>query len=232
MNDFHDTALAWSAAEAPAGSAPSLDDARDSLLERIDGPAALRRLPVGALPGVAQELRRFLIGSVARSGGHLAASLGTVELSVALHYVFDTPREPIVWDVGHQAYAHKVLTGRRERMGSIRQRGGLSGFLKRSESVHDAFGAGHASTSISAALGMAMASQMAGRRGAWRSVPIMLSQRSACAATDRSTATTCMRSSMRWPACVRNAGRGCCTWSRARDAATRAPRPSPCAITA
>ena len=166
MNDFHDTALAWSSAETPAGSAPSLDDARDSLLERIDGPAALRRLPVGALPGVAQELRRFLIGSVARSGGHLAASLGTVELSVALHYVFDTPREPIVWDVGHQAYAHKVLTGRRERMGSIRQRGGLSGFLKRSESVHDAFGAGHASTSISAALGMAMASQMAGRRGA------------------------------------------------------------------
>ncbi len=133
-----------------------------TLLERIDGPDDLRRLDVGKLPTVADELRQFLIREVARSGGHFAAGLGTVELAVALHYVFDTPRDALVWDVGHQAYPHKVLTGRREQFASIRRRGGLSGFLRRDESPYDAFGAGHSSTSISAALGMAVAG---GRNG-------------------------------------------------------------------
>ena len=132
---------------------------RHPLLETIDSPARLRALPREALTQVADELRAFIIQSVARTGGHLAASLGTVELSVALHYVFNTPDDRLVWDVGHQAYAHKILTGRREAMAGIRQEGGISGFLKRSESEYDCFGAGHSSTSISAALGMAIAAQ-------------------------------------------------------------------------
>ncbi len=136
-------------------------------LESIRSPADLRRLPASALPGVAAELREYLIQSVSRHGGHFAAGLGTVELTVALHYVFDTPHDRVVWDVGHQCYPHKVLTGRRERMPSIRRRGGLSGFLARGESEFDAFGAGHSSTSISAALGMALAS---GLQGAARKV--------------------------------------------------------------
>ncbi len=137
------------------------------LLETIDSPARLRELPRRELPRVADEVRRFIIHSVARTGGHLAASLGTVELAVALHYVFQTPEDRLVWDVGHQAYAHKILTGRREAMAGIRQRGGISGFLKRSESEYDCFGAGHSSTSVSAALGMAIAAQ---RRGDARRV--------------------------------------------------------------
>lgn len=122
-------------------------------------PADLRKLPEAALPDLADELREFLIRTVSASGGHLAAGLGTVELAVALHYVFDTPRDTLVWDVGHQAYPHKVLTGRRDLLGQIRKRGGISGFLRRDESPFDAFGGGHSSTSISAALGMAVASQ-------------------------------------------------------------------------
>ncbi len=133
-----------------------------SLLETIDTPEQLRRLPVSELPRLAAELRRFLIHSVAKTGGHLSAGLGTVELTIALHYVYDTPEDRLVWDVGHQSYPHKILTGRRERMATLRQRGGLSGFPKRSESPYDSFGTGHSSTSISAALGMAIAAEREG----------------------------------------------------------------------
>ncbi|MBS0374647.1 MAG: 1-deoxy-D-xylulose-5-phosphate synthase [Proteobacteria bacterium] len=135
---------------------------RPALLPGIGSPADLRRLPEAALPSVAQELRAHLIETISRVGGHLAAGLGTVELAIALHYVFDTPHDPLVWDVGHQAYPHKVLTGRRGELATIRQRGGLSGFLRRDESEYDAFGAGHSSTSISAALGMAIAAERQG----------------------------------------------------------------------
>ncbi|MEJ2576278.1 MAG: 1-deoxy-D-xylulose-5-phosphate synthase [Gammaproteobacteria bacterium] len=134
----------------------------DSLLARVSVPADLRRLPIAELPTLAAELRRFLIDSVSRTGGHLAAGLGVVELTVALHYVFDTPGDRLIWDVGHQAYPHKILTGRRERMATLRRKDGLSGFLRREESEYDAFGAGHSSTSISAALGMAVAAKLAG----------------------------------------------------------------------
>ncbi|HEX4387590.1 MAG TPA: 1-deoxy-D-xylulose-5-phosphate synthase N-terminal domain-containing protein, partial [Steroidobacteraceae bacterium] len=127
------------------------------LLSTIDTPADLRKLPVGKLPAVACELREFLIQSVSTRGGHFAAGLGTVELTIALHYVFDTPRDRLVWDVGHQAYPHKVLTGRRERLHTIKQDGGLAPFPSRAESEYDTFGVGHSSTSISAALGMAVA---------------------------------------------------------------------------
>jgi 1-deoxy-D-xylulose-5-phosphate synthase len=132
------------------------------LLESIDSPAALRRLERKRLPEVAAELRQFLIESVAATGGHLASNLGTVELTVALHYVFDTPEDRIVWDVGHQTYAHKILTGRREAMARLRQHGGIAGFPRREESPYDAFGTAHSSTSISAALGMAVAAKLAG----------------------------------------------------------------------
>jgi 1-deoxy-D-xylulose-5-phosphate synthase len=132
------------------------------LLERISTPADLRRLPEEALGDVAEELRQFLIESVAATGGHLASGLGAVELTLALHYVFDTPRDLLVWDVGHQCYPHKVITGRRERFRTLRTYGGISGFLKREESEYDVFNAGHASTSISAALGMAVARDLAG----------------------------------------------------------------------
>ncbi|MCD6028402.1 MAG: 1-deoxy-D-xylulose-5-phosphate synthase [Thermomicrobiales bacterium] len=127
------------------------------LLDTIATPADLKSLPFSRLPELAAEIRHELIDIVTRNGGHLGASLGAIELAIALHWVFDSPRDHIVWDVGHQAYAHKLLTGRRERFPTIRQEGGLSGFLSRDESEHDAFGAGHASTSISAALGMAVA---------------------------------------------------------------------------
>ena len=140
------------------------DSQRYPLLHAIDDPRDLRRLPVDRLRAVADELRGFIIDSVSRTGGHLSASLGTVELTVALHYVFDTPRDCLVWDVGHQSYGHKILTGRRRDMATLRRRGGLSGFLKRSESVYDTFGAGHSSTSISAALGMAIAAQQRGEQ--------------------------------------------------------------------
>ncbi len=128
-----------------------------ALLRQIDSPDDLRRLALHELKPLADELRDYLISTVSEAGGHLAAGLGTVELTVALHYVFDTPHDSLVWDVGHQCYPHKILTGRKDQLPTIRRRGGLSGFLRRDESPHDAFGAGHSSTSISAALGMAMA---------------------------------------------------------------------------
>jgi 1-deoxy-D-xylulose-5-phosphate synthase len=127
------------------------------LLHHIDSPADLRRLGTGELAQLAAELRDYLIVTVANTGGHLAAGLGTVELAIALHYVFNTPQDRLVWDIGHQAYPHKILTGRRDAMPGLRRKNGLSGFLSRSESEYDAFGAGHSSTSISAALGMAVA---------------------------------------------------------------------------
>ena len=133
-----------------------------SLLETINSPADLRRLPRAQLKTLADELRAFVLDSVSKTGGHLSSNLGTVELTVALHYVFNTPDDRLVWDVGHQTYPHKILTGRRDRMGSLRQFGGLSGFPRRDESEHDTFGTAHSSTSISAALGMALASQFKG----------------------------------------------------------------------
>lgn len=132
------------------------------LLKTIHEPHQLRALPESSLRQLADELREFTIDTVAKTGGHLGASLGVVELTVALHYVFDTPEDRLIWDVGHQSYPHKILTGRRERMATLRQRHGLSGFTNRSESPYDPFGAGHSSTSISAALGMAMASRRQG----------------------------------------------------------------------
>lgn len=133
-----------------------------SLLQQVELPEDLRVLEIDQLGLLAEELRKFLVESISRTGGHLAAGLGVVDLTIALHYVFDTPRDRLIWDVGHQAYPHKILTGRRERMGSLRQTGGLSGFLKRTESEYDAFGAGHSSTSIGAALGMAIAAKLEG----------------------------------------------------------------------
>ncbi|WP_062227480.1 1-deoxy-D-xylulose-5-phosphate synthase [Aureimonas frigidaquae] len=140
------------------------DNLKFPLLDKIGSPADLRALPESSLRQVADEVRSDLIDAVSRTGGHLGAGLGVVELTVALHYVFDTPQDRLIWDVGHQAYPHKILTGRREGMRTIRQENGLSGFAKRSESVYDPFGAGHSSTSISAGLGMAMASELAGKR--------------------------------------------------------------------
>jgi 1-deoxy-D-xylulose-5-phosphate synthase len=133
-----------------------------SLLETINDPADLRKLPRPQLKALADELRAFLLDSVARTGGHLSSNLGTVELTIALHYVFNTPYDRLVWDVGHQTYPHKMLTGRRARMNTLRQLGGLSGFPQRSESEYDAFGTAHSSTSISAALGMAVAARQKG----------------------------------------------------------------------
>jgi len=133
-----------------------------SLLQSINDPADLRQLSRSQLKPLADELRAFVLESVSRTGGHLSSNLGTVELTVALHYVFNTPHDRLVWDVGHQTYPHKILTGRRERMGSLRQLGGISGFPLRSESDHDAFGTAHSSTSISAALGMALAARQKG----------------------------------------------------------------------
>jgi 1-deoxy-D-xylulose-5-phosphate synthase len=134
------------------------------LLETINDPADLRRLDRAQLKQLAQELRAFLIESVSRTGGHLSSNLGTVELTIALHHVFDTPADRIVWDVGHQTYGHKVLTGRREGMARLRMLGGISGFPRRSESDYDTFGTAHSSTSISAALGMAIAAREKGER--------------------------------------------------------------------
>ncbi|WP_043699101.1 1-deoxy-D-xylulose-5-phosphate synthase [Tepidimonas taiwanensis] len=134
------------------------------LLSTIDSPHDLRRLPRTQLRPLADELREFLVQTVSRTGGHFSSNLGTVELTVALHYVFDTPHDRLVWDVGHQTYPHKILTGRRERMHTLRQLGGISGFPVRSESEYDAFGTAHSSTSISAALGMALAAQAKGER--------------------------------------------------------------------
>ena len=132
------------------------------LLNTINAPLQLRQLERKQLVQLAQELRLFLIDSVAKTGGHLASNLGVVELTIALHYVFNTPDDRLVWDVGHQTYPHKILTGRREQMQSLRKPKGIAGFPRRTESEYDTFGAGHSSTSISAALGMAVAAQKAG----------------------------------------------------------------------
>ncbi|MEM9142115.1 MAG: 1-deoxy-D-xylulose-5-phosphate synthase N-terminal domain-containing protein, partial [Bacteroidota bacterium] len=133
-----------------------------SLLNQIQTPRDLQDVSINVLPVLAQELREFIIEVVATKEGHLGASLGVVELTIALHYVFNTPYDKLIWDVGHQAYAHKILTGRRSIFHTNRQLGGLSGFPKRSESRYDAFGTGHSSTSISAILGMAIASKLKG----------------------------------------------------------------------
>src|SRR5438067_6951842 len=128
-----------------------------SLLEKINSPADLRRLRPDQLQDVAEEIRQYILETMSRVGGHTGASLGAIELAVALHYAFDTPRDRLVWDVGHQAYAHKILTGRRDQLPTVKQYGGISGFLRRDESEYDTFGAGPAPTSLSAAPGMAIA---------------------------------------------------------------------------
>jgi hypothetical protein len=203
------------------------------LLAPIASPADLRRLAVGKLPALARELRDFLIHSVSTRGGHFAAGLGTVELTIALHYVFNTPRDRLVWDVGHQAYPHKVLTGRRDQLHTIKQHGGLAPFPSRAESQYDTFGVGHSSTSISAALGMAVAAAHGGedRRvvaiiGDGRSPPAWLSRRSITPARCRmtcwsfSTTTICRsrRTSGRSPITSRARSPGACTRTCARAA--------------
>ncbi len=134
------------------------------LLDEIQDPALLRKLPLAALPELAEELRAYLLWSVGQTGGHFGAGLGVVELSIALHYCYETPQDRLVWDVGHQSYPHKILTGRREALTTIRQRHGLAAFPSRAESIYDTFGVGHSSTSISAALGMALAARRQGSR--------------------------------------------------------------------
>lgn len=148
--------------DTACGKAASAEAPRFPVLDRAESPEALRALPPAALPELARELREFMVESVSKTGGHLASSLGAVELAIAIHYVFNTPYDRVIWDVGHQAYAHKILTGRRAAMAGLRKYGGISGFPKRSESPFDAFGAGHSSTSISAGLGMAVASHLKG----------------------------------------------------------------------
>jgi len=130
------------------------------MLNDIQQPSDLKNLNIEELNSLAEEIKLFLVDSLDKTGGHLSSNLGTIELTLALHYVFDTPNDTFVWDVGHQAYTHKILTGRKELMSTLRQKDGISGFTKRSESEHDAFGAGHSSTSISAALGIAIANKL------------------------------------------------------------------------
>ena len=141
---------------------PGYDASMYELLKTVNFPADLRKLERPQLVQLADELRAYVIDSVSRTGGHLSSNLGTIELTIALHYVFDTPRDRLVWDVGHQTYAHKILTGRRESMSHLRMAGGISGFPRRSESEYDTFGTAHSSTSISAALGMALGARLAG----------------------------------------------------------------------
>src|ERR1700751_1564717 len=133
------------------------------LLDKVSSPADTRALSISQLRQLADELRSETIDAVSQTGGHLGAGLGVVELTVALHHVYETPRDILIWDVGHQAYPHKILTGRRDRIRTLRQGGGLSGFTKRAESEYDAFGAAHASTPISAGLGMAVARDLSGK---------------------------------------------------------------------
>ncbi|OGT33251.1 MAG: 1-deoxy-D-xylulose-5-phosphate synthase [Gammaproteobacteria bacterium RBG_16_51_14] len=140
------------------------DNISTPILDRINSPHDLRQLPESKLEPLAEELRSFLLHSVSQSGGHFAASLGAVELTIALHYLFDTPRDRLIWDVGHQAYIHKILTGRRDRLHTIRKKDGLAPFPRREESEYDAFGVGHSSTSISASLGMAIAAALKGEK--------------------------------------------------------------------
>src|SRR6187431_3596152 len=144
--------------EKAGGYNPSMYE----LLKTINEPAELRKLDKRQLQQLADELRAYVLDSVSKTGGHLSSNLGTVELTVALHYVFNTPEDRLVWDVGHQAYPHKILTGRRNRIRTLRQGGGLSGFTRRAESEFDPFGAAHSSTSISAGLGMAVARDLKG----------------------------------------------------------------------
>src|SRR5487761_122992 len=144
-------------------STPLLRNDLTPLLDQVNTPADLRKLEEGQLRQFADELRRELVDAVSVTGGHLGAGLGVVELTVALHYVFDTPNDRLVWDVGHQAYPHKIITGRRDRIRTLRMGGGLSGFTRRSESEYDPFGAAHSSTSISAGLGMAVGRDLQGR---------------------------------------------------------------------
>lgn len=158
---------------APAAESRAVMPAQDELmrhlplLARVNSPQELRELSEAELPELAREIRTFMVESVSKTGGHLSSSLGAVELAIAIHYVFNTPRDRIIWDVGHQAYAHKILTGRRERFPTLRQFHGLSGFPKREESKYDAFGTAHSSTSISAALGMAVAAHLEGEDDRW-----------------------------------------------------------------
>src|SRR6476659_9050141 len=135
------------------------------LLDTVQFPADIRKLQKAELPQLAEELRAEMISAVSQSGGHLGSGLGVVELTVAVHYVFDTPNDKLIWDVGHQAYPHKIVTGRRDRIRTLRRGGGLSGFTRRSESEYDPFGAAHSSTSISSALGFAIASKLSGSPG-------------------------------------------------------------------
>jgi 1-deoxy-D-xylulose-5-phosphate synthase len=147
----------------PQGYAKLTTKPETPLLDKAATPADLRLLAESDLPQVAAELRAEMIDAVSKTGGHLGAGLGVVELTVALHYVFNTPDDRVIWDVGHQAYPHKILTGRRDRIRTLRQEDGLSGFTKRSESEYDPFGAAHSSTSISAGLGMAVARDLSGK---------------------------------------------------------------------
>src|SRR6201991_1171516 len=142
-----------------------MTESKTPLLDTVTLPADIRRLRPEQLRQLADELRQETVSAVSVTGGHLGAGLGVVELTVALHYVFDTPRDRLIWDVGHQAYPHKIITGRRDRIRTLRQGGGLSGFTKRSESEYDPFGAAHSSTSISAALGFAIANKLSGKPG-------------------------------------------------------------------
>ena len=138
------------------------------ILDNIDYPADLRELPKDKLPDVCEDIRNYIIDVVEELGGHFSSPLGVVELTVALHKVFDTPRDLLLWDIGHQAYPHKILTGRRDEFVTLRQENGISGFLKRDESEFDVFGAGHASTGISAAMGMVEARDLKKENGAYK----------------------------------------------------------------
>ena len=136
---------------------------RYTWLSKIDSPADLKAVPADALPALAREIREYLAFRVRENGGHLSSNLGVVELTMAIHRVFDSPRDHVIFDVGHQSYVHKLLTGRKAEFDTLRRAGGISGFTKRDESEHDAFGAGHSSTAISAAIGMATADALAGK---------------------------------------------------------------------
>ena len=143
-----------------------------TLLESIDSPSDLKRLDYAQMASLAEEIRTFLIQTLSKTGGHLGPNLGVVELTLALHAVFSTPEDKILFDVSHQAYVHKILTGRRDRFSTIRQPDGLNGFMLRTESEHDCYGAGHAGTALSAALGMAVARDLAGGMSTWSPSPV------------------------------------------------------------
>lgn len=140
-----------------------MDEKNYTYLSKINSPADLKKLNLNQLETLSEEIRGFLIKNMAKTPGHLGANLGVVEITIALHYIFNSPKDQIIWDVGHQSYIHKILTGRRENFSTIRQKGGISGFPKISESEHDVFGTGHSSTSISAALGLAIGLQKEGK---------------------------------------------------------------------